>query len=505
MTKLYKNVFDNKYYISIKESGEEESEEESEELMDSEEETDNYEDYEEEVEESCNSIPSNSNTEEPEENYTFIPICDKMVSSKNISFEEIEKNNSAIIYLLSLFESNLEFNKLSHSKDFKPMNSLKKIEYCMGLFKTIRKWIYKINIQHQLPCKKRNSKLMKFYNITLNKFKGQLLSSSILNNLLMLDLQLKYIRQKIPKERERYDNIISLKKFKPSEQIKKGKYVLVTNKTPNTKNNNISHILFENAAECFDTLANSIKIIGSWDNIILKETKNMNLGVYKFILKNQTENLICSLKIKFGDNWLSSDDSRIRHILCEGNPPNKSYKLAKSYTNFNFNYLYPYYYNFLELVKKTIYLTIQNSYSNESCPYVIISCPNTIITPHCDNKMILLKNQQNTHLICDKCNAPLCPKGCGRFYHGLLPCEDSIDEPTEKLLNDTTKNCPQCFVFITKTEGCNHMTCRCGCQFCWLCLKEIPKRNNQYDTTLHFAPDDEYDDVGVIGGCLQFT
>jgi hypothetical protein len=44
------------------------------------------------------------------------------------------------------------------------------------------------------------------------------------------------------------------------------------------------------------------------------------------------------------------------------------------------------------------------------------------------------------------------------------------------LLNDEMKRCPKCDALIVKTDdgSCNHMSCAlCGCEFCWLCMKEI--------------------------------
>lgn len=41
---------------------------------------------------------------------------------------------------------------------------------------------------------------------------------------------------------------------------------------------------------------------------------------------------------------------------------------------------------------------------------------------------------------------------------------------------DDIKPCPRCGAYIIKMNdgSCNHMTCAvCGCEFCWLCMKEI--------------------------------
>lgn len=44
-----------------------------------------------------------------------------------------------------------------------------------------------------------------------------------------------------------------------------------------------------------------------------------------------------------------------------------------------------------------------------------------------------------------------------------------------------TSKCPKCEIPIEKTTGCPHMSCPCGHQFCWYCLKDYyPSPHNVY-------------------------
>jgi hypothetical protein len=44
-----------------------------------------------------------------------------------------------------------------------------------------------------------------------------------------------------------------------------------------------------------------------------------------------------------------------------------------------------------------------------------------------------------------------------------------------------TNKCPKCEIPIEKTTGCPHMSCPCGHQFCWYCLKDYyPAPANVY-------------------------
>jgi len=51
--------------------------------------------------------------------------------------------------------------------------------------------------------------------------------------------------------------------------------------------------------------------------------------------------------------------------------------------------------------------------------------------------------------------------------------------------------CPRCGTLIHHKEGCKHMTCKCGCDFCFVCLKEKKSPNwecTPYDSTCPIAP-----------------
>ena len=39
------------------------------------------------------------------------------------------------------------------------------------------------------------------------------------------------------------------------------------------------------------------------------------------------------------------------------------------------------------------------------------------------------------------------------------------------------KNCPSCGEFVEKNGGCPHMTCKCGNEYCWMCLKRWSTHN----------------------------
>lgn len=42
--------------------------------------------------------------------------------------------------------------------------------------------------------------------------------------------------------------------------------------------------------------------------------------------------------------------------------------------------------------------------------------------------------------------------------------------------------CPKCEIPIERISGCPHMTCPCGHEFCWFCLKDHAENNNNLYT-----------------------
>jgi hypothetical protein len=63
--------------------------------------------------------------------------------------------------------------------------------------------------------------------------------------------------------------------------------------------------------------------------------------------------------------------------------------------------------------------------------------------------------------------------------------EDENNNPRYNCLLDNShdhlrKQCPQCHVDIEKNGGCNHMTCKCGHHFCWVCLGDFMSHVGQH-------------------------
>eukprot|EP00271_Cylindrocystis_brebissonii_P015951 TRINITY_DN39047_c0_g1_i1.p1 TRINITY_DN39047_c0_g1~~TRINITY_DN39047_c0_g1_i1.p1 ORF type:complete len:324 (-),score=-5.87 TRINITY_DN39047_c0_g1_i1:631-1602(-) len=97
-------------------------------------------------------------------------------------------------------------------------------------------------------------------------------------------------------------------------------------------------------------------------------------------------------------------------------------------------------------------------------------------------------NRYGERFVCEKCQYASC-KVCllqwtsGAVSHEKMTCEqfarkaprtakDRDDMSREAIQRSGAKPCPRCNEHIEKNEGCLHMTCPCGHQFCWVCRRE---------------------------------
>jgi ariadne-1 len=122
-----------------------------------------------------------------------------------------------------------------------------------------------------------------------------------------------------------------------------------------------------------------------------------------------------------------------------------------------------------------------NSYISKS--YVNYSdklkwCPN----PNCENVVEILEDVKEVICTC----AYFWCINCGNEAHRPLNCErlnewnviiKGKEENTELWIIANSKKCPACSISIQKNEGCIHMTCKCGHEFCWLCLGQWKLHN----------------------------
>lgn len=97
--------------------------------------------------------------------------------------------------------------------------------------------------------------------------------------------------------------------------------------------------------------------------------------------------------------------------------------------------------------------------------------------------------------ICCSCSHQFC-WNCTDEAHRPVDCEtvnkwnlkNSSEAENVNYILAFTKPCPKCKKPIEKNQGCNRMTCKCGHQFCWICLLDwtvhgYSGKCNGYQTT----------------------
>ncbi len=99
------------------------------------------------------------------------------------------------------------------------------------------------------------------------------------------------------------------------------------------------------------------------------------------------------------------------------------------------------------------------------------SCP----TPGCD--YMFFYQQGDTHFRCELCKKEYCLQ-CHDDWHRGVTCEQykslRDESKLDKQFLDFVKGakfkmCPKCKFWVEKNQGCDHMRCRCGIDFCYVC------------------------------------
>ncbi|CAD8115300.1 unnamed protein product [Paramecium primaurelia] len=86
---------------------------------------------------------------------------------------------------------------------------------------------------------------------------------------------------------------------------------------------------------------------------------------------------------------------------------------------------------------------------------------------------------------CITCKLQFCANGCDKVHQGMT-C-DQYQKKTRTKQEKGLVSCPKCKIQIFKDGGCNHMTCKCKYEFCFVCSKPYkPKRecNCPQNTTI---------------------
>jgi hypothetical protein len=206
-----------------------------------------------------------------------------------------------------------------------------------------------------------------------------------------------------------------------------------------------------------------------------------NLTFYLKLSLSHSNNLV---------SYISSMDQSINHIFCNNTVKqktiNKIFSTPICISGIKTLGIYIKYHN---LVVNKIKDLINQCYTDLQFPCIMIPC----FRPECGYRNVYSRSEINkpSSAFCQKCGIAEFCLTCGKVSHGGN-CDFSQDMMTEDWITNNTKLCPRCRVNVIKSDGCNHMTCRCGVHFCWLC-------NTEYTVD---AINDHYINNNAYNGCI---
>ena len=98
------------------------------------------------------------------------------------------------------------------------------------------------------------------------------------------------------------------------------------------------------------------------------------------------------------------------------------------------------------------------------------------------NPMIRCPNEECKYAYCDRCECDWHNESTCERYQQWKKDNEQNDDLNSEWKRQHSKNCPQCNKSVEKSGGCNHITCKCGAHFCWLCGEDITKAGYNHFT-----------------------
>lgn len=132
--------------------------------------------------------------------------------------------------------------------------------------------------------------------------------------------------------------------------------------------------------------------------------------------------------------------------------------------------------NFMPIIPKTQY----NLYKKRKHIKEAVDNPSKFTfcsTPNCEHIFTIPTKDSQAFAKCPKCQQGTC-LFCKVKFHTKLTCKEyqtykpEDHEVCKNLRENNWKKCLKCRFWIEKNEGCNHMTCKCGNEFCYVCGKK---------------------------------
>lgn len=98
-----------------------------------------------------------------------------------------------------------------------------------------------------------------------------------------------------------------------------------------------------------------------------------------------------------------------------------------------------------------------------------------LATPHplyCSNRACgvfvpLAQYQGPDEAVCRACTT--CRMCRSATHDGICPQDVGVQQAVTLAQRNGWRSCPRCNNMVEKRSGCEHMTCRCGGEFCYVC------------------------------------